>query len=150
MYTEHTHVQGQVCQKKHTPNPKIEYTGIMAMAKLSDGVIEIEGKFGGSIFRKDQCGQHIQAYGRDIDSEPTLKQVTRRNAFARIMHYIPSHATVWFVQSWSQYAYEHPKKNKKGETYFLDWWQIFLSFNINSVIEGNPIQQLPPGYPPEP
>jgi hypothetical protein len=121
----------------------------MAMAKLSDGVIEIEGKHGGSIFRKDQCGQHVQAYPRLVDFEPTLKQIIRRKAFAEIMHTLPKVATVHFVHCWSQYAYLHPKKNKKGETITLDWWQVYVSYNLNNVIAGLPIQNLPAGYPEE-
>lgn len=114
----------------------------MAMIK-TDG-IEIQGKVGGDVFRSDQCGPHIQASPRDIEHEPTQKQRLRRLAFRACIDYIRTHATLIWVSEWQIYANEHPKKTCKGKIYALAWWQQFVSYNINRIIAGEPIIDLPP------
>lgn len=122
----------------------------MAMVRMDGIITEIDGKGPGGIWRYDQCKQHLQTYPRLIDMQPSDPRAVRMKAFMRLMQYIRHHATVHFVQCWSHYANTHPRKNKKGETIYLTWHTSFISYNINDVVAGKPIQVLPPGYPPEP
>jgi hypothetical protein len=114
----------------------------MTMIK-TDG-IEIEGKFGGVIFRTDQCGQHMQSEPRDVYEGPTYKQLIRQNAFRTCINYIRIHSTPDWVFAWQIYADNHPRKNKKGNVYSVPWWQQFVSTNINRIVNNEPILDLPP------
>lgn len=120
------------------------------MLKLAAQITDIEGKSGGVIYRKDQCGPHMQAAPRKVKQEPTPDQEARLRAFRICTGYMRENATEHFVYCWSHYAIFHPKVTKKGKIIPLTWWQIFISYNINRVIAGEPIAQLPPGYPPGP
>jgi hypothetical protein len=122
----------------------------MTMIKLAAGITEIEGKGPGGIWRYDQCGQHLQTYPREIEHGPSEKQRARQNAFSVLRSYVQTHGTFYFVAAWSNYAMQHPKKTSKGKIYYSTWYNTFLGFNINNVVNGLPIQPLPPGYPPEP
>lgn len=117
------------------------------MVKLDAEISEIEGKGPGGNWRVDQCGQHLQAPGRYVDKEPTEKQLKRQRAFSMLMNYIRRYATIHFVMCWSNWACLHSRLNKKGVTITLAWHTMFISYNINGVVAGNPIQELPPGYP---
>ncbi len=116
----------------------------MAMVKLSAGITEIEGKSGGDVWRKDQCGQHVQAAPRHVDKYASYRQKKRRRAYLKCMNYIREHATVEFAARWQIYANQHPRKNKKGESYTLAWWQQFMSINIKRVYNDLEILQYPP------
>lgn len=131
-------------QNKKPDQPEFCYNEPMAMVKTDGTITELEGKEGGQIWRYDQCKQHLQAYPRIIDKEGSPQQWMRRRAFIRLMSYIPRHATVEFVHRWSLYAYHHPKITKKGKVTILTWHCAFLSYNINRVIEGQPITEFPP------
>lgn len=116
----------------------------MAMIKLGAGITEINGTMGGTVYRRDQCGQHAQTYPRLIDHEPSPAQRARRNAFRQCMAYIRSSATVVFVALWQQYANLHTTTNLKGETRTLTWHQMFLKINIVRLVAGVPLLEWPP------
>jgi hypothetical protein len=116
----------------------------MAMVKLGSGIVEIEGKSGGNIWRKDQCGQHVQSYPREIERPSTLAQRKRRRAYLRLMNYIRRYSTLEFVQRWQSYSHHHPRNNRKGESHTLTWWQMFISTNVNRVVNGEDILDYPP------
>lgn len=119
----------------------------MAMLVLMPPVVEIEGQGPGGIYRKDQCGQHLQKPPRPINKSPSPEQIARQNYFKLLMQYIRDHATQSFVLAWSQYAAEHPKKTKKGKEQILSWHQAFISYNLQRFPPGIPIIDRPPGYP---
>ena len=116
----------------------------MAMVKLGDGVVEINGKSGGDVFRKDQCGQHIQSTPRYVSNEPSPSQKKRRRAFRKCLNYIRRYSTVEFAYRWQNHANNHPRTNKKGETITLAWWQEFMSINIIRIVNDLDILQFPP------
>ena len=120
----------------------------MVMIK-TDGT-KIEGKFGGTVFRSDQCGLHAQAAPGYSEREPSPKQLARQNAFRKCINYIHDNATIYMVASWQDYANHMPHKSRKGKIFSCTWFQMFIKYNINSVINGEPITRLPPGYEPEP
>lgn len=122
----------------------------MTMIKLAPGISEIEGKGPGGIWRKDQCGQHLQTYPRDVGEAPSPKQQIRQHAFSMLRSYVQTHGTFYFVAAWSDYTRKHPKKTSKGQVYYISWYNAFIGYNINNVVNELPIQDLPPGYPPEP
>lgn len=112
---------------------------------ITDGT-EIEGKVGGTIFRSDRCGTHVESAGRYINREPTDKQIARRISFSKLVGYLRVWATFEFVGAWQDYANLHPRKNRKGKWYYLTWWQEFISYNLNNTIAGQIPQRWPPGY----
>lgn len=120
------------------------------MVKLGAGIENISGKVGGNIFRWDQCRQHVQSTPFHINRPPTLPQRKRRRAFTKLMNYVRRYSTAHFVHCWSHYAHTHKKKNKKGETITLAWYQMFISHNVNRLVADEEIAPLPPGYPSEP
>jgi len=118
----------------------------MAMVVVSNRIIDINGKVGGNIYRSDKCGIHVQTTPRTIRRDPTNNQKIRRNAWrALVTNYIKK-LTQDQVYAWQDYANRHPRKNRKGETYTLTWWQQFIATNINVYISGGPIDLWPPGY----
>lgn len=114
------------------------------MIKVGGGIVDIEGKSGGDVYRKDVCGQHIQSYPREYEHQFSPAQAQRRRSFAKLTEYMKSHATIEFAATWQDYANRHKKTNKKGEAVGLTWWQQFIGYNINGVVAGNPIIELPP------
>lgn len=116
----------------------------MAMVKVAQPITEINGKSGGNVWRKDQCGQHVQKTPRTVSNEPTRSQRKRQKAYTACMNYIRRNSTPEFAARWQQYANNHPKTNKKGETYNLTWWQQFMAINVVRVFNDQPIQQYPP------
>lgn len=118
----------------------------MAMVVLASPFVAIEGRIGSEIWRYDVCGQHVQSAPRFIHHEATVKQIIRRKAFRLLRTYIKIHATPYFAGVWQDYANKHPRRGRKGKTYFLAWWAMFISFNINRVIAGKKIKEFPPGY----
>ncbi len=116
----------------------------MAMAKLGGGITEINGRMGGNIYRRDQCGQHIQGYPRIIDRHPSPSQLKRRNAWRTCYGYWKKHATWEFVARWQQYANNHTITNRKGETYALTHYQMFMKINVTRVYNDVEITEYPP------
>jgi len=113
----------------------------MAMVKTDGIVTEIEGKFGGTVFRKDQCGQHIQAAPRYIGR---IVETPQQKAFSKAK-------TAWMNHDWTEselnrwwiWCYQHPKTNKKGETVYFHPFLAFLSVNIKRILEDKDIVILP-------
>jgi hypothetical protein len=115
------------------------------MMYKTDGT-EIEGKFGGVIFRHDQCGPHIQAYPRIIDKTPSQEQRIRRNAFDLLNNFWTLYSNKYTTDLWWYYAMEHPKKTSKGKVYFMEPRQAFFSYNINRVVSGLEPEIEPPFF----
>ena len=113
------------------------------MVVYGSGVVEINGKMGGDIWRFDWCRQHVQAAPRLIN-HVSPKQRARRNAFRGCVNYIRANFTQERAWNWQSYANRHPKIRSKGGQYTLTWWQQFIGVNINRVIEGDPILGDPP------
>ena len=91
----------------------------MTMMKLSGDITEIEGKVGGDVYRKDVCGQHIQAYPRLVKHE-SPSQIRQRKAFRSALYFCGGgNLTGEDVEKWWIYSKNHPKKNSKGETVYL-------------------------------
>lgn len=118
----------------------------MVMIQKGDGWTEIEGKFGDTIFRKDQCGQHAQQPPRGGIPPPGRPPTPRQKAFRFLLNIVKRCFTEEVAAYWQDYANNHPRKNKKGETYTLTWFQMFISYNINKVVAGEDPDLLPPGY----
>ncbi|MBA7692532.1 hypothetical protein ES703_101099 [subsurface metagenome] len=117
----------------------------MAMVKRAGPISNITGKSGGIIHREDQCGPHIQAYPRLVDKEASVKQKTRQKAFQKLLRHLRKFTPAQ-ADAWQWYANGHPKKNKKGETKTLTWWQGFIGYNINRCVAGEPVVYWPPWY----
>ncbi len=117
----------------------------MTMLKMCNGIIEIEGTVKGDVYRKDQCGQHVQAFPRLIKHEPSQSQKKQRRAYRMALAYIRKESTVEFASLWQQYANNHAKPNRKGEMITLTWWQMFMKINL--VRLRNDLEVL--HYPPE-
>ncbi len=113
----------------------------MAMVKLSGDIIDINGTVGGSVWRVDVCGQHVQAFPRIIDDkQPTSQQ----RAFTMAKNAWMTH--IWQqseIDKWWIWCYDHPKKSKKGETMYLHPFLAFLSVNIKRILKGKDIEYVP-------
>lgn len=118
----------------------------MAMVKLSGMITEIEGKVGGNVWRSDVCGSHIQALPTPRRKEPSPQQKDRQKAFRFLITITKRCFTVEIAAYWQDHANRHPRTNKKGETYTLTWFQMFICHNINKVVAGEDPDLLPPGY----
>lgn len=114
------------------------------MVKLGAGIVEINGKSGGDIWRTDTCGQHVQSYPRLVNHEPSDSQRKRRRAFQACRRVWSKWFSDVFVKMWNQYAERHPAKNKKGETFIMTGGQIFMKINITRYYNDTPLLQWPP------
>lgn len=116
----------------------------MAMAKLGVGFTELEGTIGGTVFRKDVCGQHAQSLPRRIKRESPLQR-EQRMAFLKAVHFC-SEATLMgnYFGEWWLYAVKHPKTNSKGERIILT--PMMACVRVNTVRFRNnvdPLEQPP-------
>ncbi len=118
----------------------------MAMVKLDSMIEEINGRSGGDVWRRDQCGQHVQKQPRKQSNQPTPTQKKRRRAWQSLMTIVRRCFSPEVAAYWQDYANQHTRKNKKGETITLTWWNMFISFNINKVVAGEDPDLIPPGY----
>lgn len=116
----------------------------MSLVKLGDGVVDINGKIGGDIFRNDLCGKHVQATPRRITQEPRPNQKKQRRAFRRCINYVRQNMTAIRSALWQQHANLHPITNKKGEKQILSWWQMFLKYNLVRLRNDLDILEDPP------
>lgn len=116
----------------------------MVMIKTGNPIVEIEGQIKGDVYRKDNCGQHIQAAPRKIKHVPSWLQKRRQRAFrvmlSRYLHIITHRQRVL----WQQWTFSHPRKSKKGKVYFMPPHMAYLSVNINRYIEDLPLYDDPP------
>lgn len=112
------------------------------MVKLDHTITEIEGKVGGNVWRKDVCGQHVQAFPRMVGK---FKPSPSQKAFTRSKNAWMSH--VWTqpeLDLWWTWCYQHPKMNKKGETTYLHPFLEFLSVNTKRILNDKEIVYEPP------
>lgn len=116
----------------------------MVMIKLGPPLIDINGKYNGEIYRRDQCGIHWQRPPRREDREPSEKQKLRRKAFRRLIIIWFNELTLEMILDWTRWSETHPKKNKKGETIFWTGFNWFVHFNINRILEDFPPILWPP------
>ena len=114
------------------------------MVQLGSNIIEIEGDGPGGVYRKDQCGQHLQKPPRTVKRHTSDDPFAQQRAMSILLQYIRDHATVEFVMRWTEYARKHPKKSKKGVPVYMSWHQAFISYNLPRVMAGQPIQEFPP------
>jgi len=116
----------------------------MSLIKLGDGIVEINGREGGDIYRRDRCGQHVQAQPREIKRPSAAKQRKRRRAWKKCLNWIRRNMTTRGMALWQQYANQHPHKNKKGEWIALTWWQMFIKINVIRLVNDLEILPEPP------
>jgi len=118
----------------------------MAMVKLGAGLTDINGGQGGVVWRWDHCRQHVQAKPRKRWHDPA-KPYPQQKAFSRCIRYLQTEPLSKEERDrWWKYCYDHPKKNKKGETYYFHPVLAFLSVNIRRILRGQDIIPIPLGY----
>jgi len=110
----------------------------MAMVVRSAEYPEQQGKMGGNVYRMDQCRQHIQAFPRLINREPSPKQIKVRHAFSYLTYRYVNIITEDQHATWIHYAFTHRKKSCKGHFYFITGSQWYLHFNIPNFINDLP------------
>lgn len=104
----------------------------------------MNGKEGGTVFRRDICGQHEQMFPRYVHHE-TPAQTTQRRAFRRAITYCLKEAlTEENTKLWWIYCYDHPITNKKGEVTYLT--PFLACLRINTIRGRNELDlvQTPP------
>lgn len=115
------------------------------MAKLGGGIVEINGAFSGNVYRRDQCGQHVEAHGRFVGRKnPTAEQRLQRACFRDCIYAWQSRLTFADRLEWAIYATRHLSTNKKGEKRKLLGWNWFLKINLVRVRNGLAIITVPP------
>lgn len=108
----------------------------MVMLRYGGGIVEINGKVGGEIYRRDRCGNHKQV-GPYKKQRANEAQEAIRRAFMRCSAYWGFAVDTPGAQlSWWLYSQSHLKTNKKGETYYLPARQCFIAFNMPRVLNG--------------
>lgn len=113
------------------------------MVKLSSVIVEIEGKEGGIVWRKDQCGQHIQAMPRTWNHPITVKQSKWRKAFFVCTHYAFHYLSTEHIKEWMVWTLSHKRVSRKGVIYYMTWWQAFISVNCIRQYNGQPLFESP-------
>lgn len=117
----------------------------MALAKMGGGIVEMNGKMAGNIFRHDQCGQHIEKYPRLVGRKhPTPAQALQRACFMDCVYVWKNDVTDKQILKWYQYAALHWKTNKKGEPIQLSGWNMFLRINLVRIHNGLAALREPP------
>lgn len=117
----------------------------MAMVKLSGEIVEINGLFGGDVWRTDTCGQHVQKKPGLPGKDPSPRQRKVRRCFSKL------HSLYWHKLAeplravWVLYGKTHRMKNKKGEDIGWDGWSWFSHFNMPRCLKGLPPLLIPPG-----
>lgn len=114
----------------------------MAMVKYSPGIVEMEGQFGGQVFRHDQCVNHIQAMPRVVGRQ---KRTPQQVAFSKAQSLWSSHKwTDEEMSQWWIWCYNHPMKNKKSETVYYHPFLAFLHINIKRTLNDLEMVTVPP------
>lgn len=113
----------------------------MALVKPGSTVTELEGKEGGTVFRKDICGQHAQSLPRSIKHETPLQRKQRRAFRGAITYCLKTALTEENTKLWWIYSYNHPKTNKKGEVIYLTPFTACL--RINTIRGRNDLDLVP-------
>ncbi len=116
----------------------------MALIKCGNEIVEITGKLAGNIYKQDSSGQHIQAHGRKVRSNPTAGQRLQRNSWRTCYIYWMETSSDANRQLWAQYATLHPITNKQGGAIVLNAYQSFLSINMIRVHNKLDILASPP------
>lgn len=99
----------------------------MVMLKLGPDIIDIEGKVKGEYYRRDVCGQHLQAY----QSKKRYKPSSQQKAFTKAANAWSAHEwSSWELNAWIVWDIRHPKKNKKGK---VGLWGAFLCFMSTAI-----------------
>lgn len=113
----------------------------MTMVKYGAGITEIEGRFGGQYFRRDQCINHIQRMPRHVNQR---RESPQQKAFGRAKIAWSEHDwTREELDLWWVWCYNHPKKNKKNETVYFHPFIAFLHINIKRILAGQDIVITP-------
>lgn len=115
----------------------------MTMVKLGDGITEINGKQAGNVWRRDNCGQHVQKTPRRVETK-TNAQWNQRAAWIKCCNYWLNNATAEIEDMWWLWSYNHPITNKKGETRFLTPFNAYMKYNLPRVRNGSEIKLYPP------
>lgn len=116
----------------------------MAMVKLDSSITELEGKEGGTVFRKDVCGQHAQSLPRHVKRETPLQR-EQRKAFLRALYFCGKVTQMdRNYGEWWTYTVMHPKMNSKGERIILS--PMMACVRINTIRARNKVilLELPP------
>jgi hypothetical protein len=122
----------------------------MAMIKTNTPLVELSGKRGGNVYYQCRCSYQVRNDNRRTSSEASAGQKKRQRAFRECMNFLREFHTDHMVYCWQHYAYQHPRRNRKGEIYYLDWHHMFMAYNIPRAYNGLGIWYVPPGYPWEP
>jgi len=115
----------------------------MVMVVHSPDVEEIDGKLGGTNFRSDVCGKHIQRNPRKVISR-SKKAEKHRAKWGTVCHFCAHDENVLeHVDCWVEYSINHPQKNKKGDTVFLWGYQTCIKFNMKRMKDGKTLAYCP-------
>ena len=117
------------------------------MLKLGLPLTAIEGRIGGNTYWTDQCGQHMRedTGGPDTAEERTFLQRQQNRIYRQVTRAWVRHKwTLHEVLLWQSYSQQHPRIGRKGNTYHLPPYQMFLSVNIIRVAQSLPIIYEPP------
>ena len=117
----------------------------MAMVVRLGTIIEEEGKVGGNVYCMDQSRQHIQAFPRLINREPSEEQKNVRAWFTKSLHRYLHILTPHQRNLWNTYTFQHIQTGKKGNKYYLPPHMMFMKINIPRLKAGLPFLDDPPG-----
>lgn len=118
----------------------------MTMVKLGPGAVDINGKLGGGIWRGDQCRKHVQKPPKKPakPSDPT-KRTKQQKCFSKALYLYKKWTPLGpgWTEAWWRWAADHPIKNKKGETVYLNPFTAFMSYNIQKCLADKPMDLFP-------
>lgn len=115
----------------------------MVMIRMLSNASDINGKFGGVRYRRDNCGLHME---KIPDKRPPewWKPMPQNKAFGKCTTAYSNHK--WLpieLDLWWMWCAAHPRKNKKGDTYYLHPFLAFMTVNIKRLRDGKEIIFVP-------
>lgn len=117
----------------------------MAMVKTDSMFADRQGKEGGTIWRGDTCGSHMQAAPRTVKKE-TEAQRRQRKAFWECVGAYTVVMAIGTSVYWDNYSWNHLLKNRKGENYYISGENWFIKINIPRLLNGLDFLWFPPGH----
>lgn len=113
----------------------------MALAKLSPGIVEIRGRFGGVYFKKNPTGQHIQAMPRHVRSPIQASRQKGISCFTNLSNayamFKVGEAAAWIAFALAMKAAGYTDLNGR---------QWFIKKNMNCCMQGKQIEYDPPDF----
>jgi len=115
----------------------------MVMLKLAAPLTEIEGSIGGNTYWVDQCGQHMREKKPKRDWSTDAQKAVRSSFSACTRAWSNHQWSQHELNLWWTWCWDHPKKTKKGKTFYYHPFLAFIHINMKRQLASLPITFTP-------